>query len=94
MSEKEKFQVGDVVVSIARKMGQDFLPGFPARAGDKTVAVKDGTLLNVIELKSLAPDHESYIMEIVTGENASDLIYVSTACTHLMSLVPSKRKLR
>jgi len=94
MDKPVNFEPGDVVVSAAKKKGQDFIAGFPARIGDQTVSIKDGILLNIIGFRSFSPGSESYIIEIVTGENASDLIYVSTANTELMELVPTKRRLR
>lgn len=89
--EIEKYMKGDVVVTVAQKKGFLYLAGIPARAGDETFSIKDGILLCVKDIKDIWGT-ESYVMEIITGENASDLIYVATTLTDMMDIVPSSRR--
>lgn len=89
-----RYEVGDVLVSAAKKNGEDFLVGIPARAGDETCIIKDGILLNVVGYRLFPPSNEFYIIEIVSGQNASDLIFIPVSFSFLMEVVPTKRRLR
>lgn len=92
--EIELYEVGDILVSCPTKNsdGDGFLAGIPVRTGDKAT-IGDGVLLKVVGFKALNHNLEPfYVIEIMTGPNASDQIYIAPTLTRYMDLVPSRKR--
>jgi len=90
----EKFFDGDVCIVKAKPKGYEFLPCIPARFGDDTLELKDGIMLNCLGLTEVQPGSWFYKMEIVTGNQAGDLIFVGHTLSELLEKVPSHRRIR
>lgn len=88
------FEDGDVCIVKAQLKGFSFLPCIPARKGDDTLELKDGILLNCLGLKEVGPNSWFYQMEVVTGNQAGDLIFVGHQLSDLLQRVPNHRKIR
>lgn len=89
-----KFDDGDVCIVKAKPLGFDFLPCIPARRGDDTLELRDGILLNCLGLKEVGPNSWFYQMEIITGGQAGDLIFVGHQLADLLERVPNHRRIR
>lgn len=95
MSEPEaKFDEGDICIVKAAPSGYSFLPCIPARRGDDTIELRDGIMLNCIGMKEVGPDSWFYQMEVVTGNQAGDMIFIGHSLAHLLERVPSHHRRR
>jgi hypothetical protein len=90
----QKFFEGEVCIVKAKPLGYDFLPCIPARRGDDTIELKDGILLNCLGLVETGPGSWFYKMEVITGKQAGDLIFVGHQLAQLLEMVPSHNRLR
>lgn len=90
----EKFVEGEVCIVKAKPRGYDFLPCIPARHGDETLELKDGILLNCLGLVEVQPGSWFYKMEVVTGKQAGDMIFVGYRLADLLEKVPNHHRLR
>ncbi len=95
MANKYKvLEEGDVVLARAQVRGLKFLPCLPARQGDELLEAQDGLMLSVVALKELSPGQLYYVMEVITGNFAGDLVYIGTGLTPYVEKIPTKRRIR
>lgn len=85
---------GEVVISRAQKQGFDFLPCIPIRKDDFSLRISDGIMLEILEVKAFSVENNVYVAEIITGDSASDKVYISTGFTSCLEKIPSKKRVR
>ena len=88
-----KFSDGDVCL-VKTNGAFDLLPCMPAVRGDDALEIKNGVLLNCLGIKEITPNAWFYKMEIVTGSQAGNTVYVFQSLEDCLERVPSHRRIR
>lgn len=90
---KAKFSEGDICL-VKTKGTLELLPCMPAIRGDDALEIKNGVLLNCLGLLEVTMNSWFYKMEIVTGKEAGNTVYVWQSLEDCLEMVPSHRRVR